>query len=263
MRRGADRAARQFIALPWWVILVASPVAYVAIAHGLPLVLKGPLGTAFAGAARILGVFTAAGIAVFAALAALHQRRAQRLFDQQTGLESIRRLTWRDFERVVAEAYRRRGYSVTENGGGGADGGVDLVLSKEGNFLVQCKQWQALRVGVKEVRELLGILTAEKATGAILITSGLFTEEARAFAAGKPLELIDGTALLTLVDATQGGASPRASQTPLPRPTRPGTLACPRCGEAMVLRTAQQGPRAGSRFWGCSKYPRCRGTVEA
>jgi restriction system protein len=28
----------------------------------------------------------------------------------------------------------------------------------------------------------------------------------------------------------------------------------------MVLRTAKQGPNAGSQFWGCSGYPRCRGT---
>ncbi|MBI5384160.1 MAG: four helix bundle protein [Verrucomicrobia bacterium] len=36
--------------------------------------------------------------------------------------------------------------------------------------------------------------------------------------------------------------------------------ACPRCGKPMRLRTAHQGPRAGSRFWGCSAYPDCKGT---
>jgi restriction system protein len=35
---------------------------------------------------------------------------------------------------------------------------------------------------------------------------------------------------------------------------------CPKCGQAMVLRTARQGPNAGSQFWGCSRYPDCRGT---
>lgn len=34
---------------------------------------------------------------------------------------------------------------------------------------------------------------------------------------------------------------------------------CPRCGNRMVLRTVKQGRKAGSRFWGCSTYPRCRG----
>jgi four helix bundle suffix protein len=36
--------------------------------------------------------------------------------------------------------------------------------------------------------------------------------------------------------------------------------ACPLCGQAMVLRTARQGPRTGERFWGCSHWPDCRGT---
>ena len=36
--------------------------------------------------------------------------------------------------------------------------------------------------------------------------------------------------------------------------------ACPDCGEAMVLRTARQGKLSGSRFWGCTGYPSCRGT---
>ncbi|MBI5185603.1 MAG: topoisomerase DNA-binding C4 zinc finger domain-containing protein [Nitrospinae bacterium] len=36
-------------------------------------------------------------------------------------------------------------------------------------------------------------------------------------------------------------------------------LACPRCGKVMALRTTRKGARAGSRFWGCSAYPECRG----
>ena len=36
--------------------------------------------------------------------------------------------------------------------------------------------------------------------------------------------------------------------------------ACPICGATMVLRTAQKGANAGSRFWGCSGYPACKGT---
>ena len=33
---------------------------------------------------------------------------------------------------------------------------------------------------------------------------------------------------------------------------------CPRCGEAMVLRTAKKGRNVGGQFWGCSRYPNCR-----
>jgi hypothetical protein len=35
---------------------------------------------------------------------------------------------------------------------------------------------------------------------------------------------------------------------------------CPQCGSQMVTRIAGRGARAGRSFWGCSRYPRCRGT---
>jgi four helix bundle suffix protein len=38
--------------------------------------------------------------------------------------------------------------------------------------------------------------------------------------------------------------------------------ACPLCGKAMVLRTAQTGKHAGKQFWGCSAYPECKGVVK-
>jgi restriction system protein len=35
---------------------------------------------------------------------------------------------------------------------------------------------------------------------------------------------------------------------------------CPICGHAMVLRESKQGTQVGKKFWGCSKFPHCRGT---
>ncbi len=35
---------------------------------------------------------------------------------------------------------------------------------------------------------------------------------------------------------------------------------CPKCGSTMMLKTTKQGANAGSRFWGCSNFPQCRGT---
>ena len=56
-------------------------------------------------------------------------------------------LNWREFEVLVGEAFRLQGYRVMETGGGGADGGVDLVLSRGSEkFLVQCKQWKAFKM---------------------------------------------------------------------------------------------------------------------
>lgn len=33
---------------------------------------------------------------------------------------------------------------------------------------------------------------------------------------------------------------------------------CPKCGAPLVLRTARNGAYAGSQFWGCSSFPKCR-----
>ena len=39
-----------------------------------------------------------------------------------------------------------------------------------------------------------------------------------------------------------------------------GSVTCPTCGSWMVRRTAKRGYRRGNQFWGCSRYPACRGT---
>jgi len=44
------------------------------------------------------------------------------------------------------------------------------------------------------------------------------------------------------------------------RPKVEVRVLCPRCGARMVKRRARKGPNAGNEFWGCSRYPECRGT---
>ncbi len=36
---------------------------------------------------------------------------------------------------------------------------------------------------------------------------------------------------------------------------------CPQCGALMALRTAKGGKAPGSQFWGCTRYPECKGTI--
>ena len=91
----------------------------------------------------------------------------------------------------------------------GADGGVDLILHREGQTaLVQCKQWKTWKVGVKIVRELYGVMAAQKAARGVVVVCGRFTREDKAFAEGKPLELVDGPVLCNLVEAVRAGAEP-------------------------------------------------------
>ncbi len=173
-------------------------------------------------------------------------------------------MSWREFEILVGEAYRLQGYQVTETGGGGADGGIDLALTKGSEkFLVQCKQWKAFKVGVDVVRELYGVMAAKGATGGFVVTSGRFTEDARAFADGRNVQLVDGLKLFAMIKEAKQSIATKAPQpaTPPIASTSRSEIApaCPQCGSSMVKRTARKGNNAGAEFWGCSKFPTCRG----
>ena len=126
--------------------------------------------------------------------------RRRRLFDRHGDLQSIQDMNWSDFERLVGEAFRRWGYRVDETGLGGADGGVDLRLRKNGaTTLVQCKHWKSNAVGAPYVREMLGLMIHHNAQAIAIVTSGKFTRQAWAFAEGKPIELIDGRKLASMI----------------------------------------------------------------
>jgi restriction system protein len=265
MRRSSDRAAREMFRLPWWVFLALAPLIYLGLGYGLPAV-GGPLlrGNPL----MPLAPFAAGSLIVLSILFAIYQHRSGRLLDQQTNIDSIRAMPWRSFETLVAEAYRRQGYSVVNNGGGGADGGVDLLARKDGTYLIQCKHWKTYRVGVKEIRELFGILVSEHAKGGILVTTGTFTPDALAFAKGKPIELVDGTRVAEMVRSVQQprrAARPTADAPSIGKATDVMARAdprCPQCQEPMVRRTAQRGANPGKAFWGCTAYPRCKGTID-
>jgi len=54
----------------------------------------------------------------------------------------------------------------------------------------------------------------------------------------------------------------RKDQSDRSDPTNPTPPACPACGALMALRTAKNGKTPGSQFWGCTKYPDCKGTAK-
>lgn len=99
-------------------------------------------------------------------------------------------LSWQEFELLVAQMFRERGYVVVE-GAGSRDGGVDVTVRKSGRtHLVQCKHWRTSSVGVAVVRELFGVMTLRKAHGGFVVCSGKFTKDASAFAKKANVNLI-------------------------------------------------------------------------
>lgn len=221
---------------------------------------------------QALGLIFGIGFAVICLIAgwkgAEFRRNQQAFLRADIDLNWVRGLSWRGFERQLAEVYRQKGYKVEETGGGGADGGIDLKLFKDGlTTIVQCKHWKTWKVNVKPVRELFGVMTAEGADSAIFITSGQYTGEALKFAEGKPVELVDQRGFLDLVRHFQKelqehyGVEPAGTENGHTLTAAVQTPPnCPLCQSPMILRTTRKGKNAGSQFWGCSRFPDCRGT---
>jgi restriction system protein len=197
-------------------------------------------------------------LTVLLALAGLERMTRLRRLRRQRVYADLAALSWVQFEQVIADAFRRHGYRVRETGGRNqADGGVDVVLQRDGETtIVQAKHWRRDRVGVTLVRELYGVQQAQHAHHALFVVLGDYTEDAKAFAAQTGVTLIEGEQLLSIIQAGLDGAA-----LVLPEPTPLQAPSCPACMSAMVRRTAQRGALAGHDFWGCSRYPGCRGTV--
>jgi restriction system protein len=235
------------ILAPWWVSAALALLAYAI----LPAVLPAPVVN---GGLVMLITFA---LLVISAISAFRSLRTKSLLGAQTSLDSLRDLPWKHFEDVLGEAYRRQGYHVEEMLGSGADGGIDLVLRKNGNVVVvQCKRWRGKPVPVQIVRELYGVMIDQRASAAKIVATTTFTADAVEFAKGKPIELVDSKALLRLVRDVQTTNRITAS---LDEPDHL-TPNCPRCNTPMVMREARRGPNPGEKFWGCPNYPKCRGT---
>ena len=88
------------------------------------------------------------------------------------------------------------------------DGGVDCVAYDPrpifgGKVVIQAKRCKNT-VGVSAVRDLFGTVQNEGASKGILVTTSGFGKAAFDFAAGKPLELLDGSNLLYLLSEHAG-----------------------------------------------------------
>ncbi len=201
MARRRHSIARNAAIVPWWLYCIFAVVAFFAIQYLMAgLEGGGSFPKSIAGAVRPIAYLISGILLVMAALSAYHAWRKGELLDSQTSINTIRSLPWKDFELLVSEAYRRKGYAVEERGAGGPDGGVDLVLRKDNQkTYVQCKHWRNESVGVSIVRELYGVMAAERANRGIVVTSGGYTPDALDFARGNPLDLIDGPRLIRLV----------------------------------------------------------------
>lgn len=84
------------------------------------------------------------------------------------------------------------------------DGGVDVVAYDQrpvlgGKVVIQAKRYRNT-VGVSAVRDLYGTMMNEGANKGILVSTSGYGKDAFDFANDKPIELIDGSRLLYLLE---------------------------------------------------------------
>ena len=116
-------------------------------------------------------------------------------------------MDWEDFENLIREVFEQ---AFLEAGGevkitqASRDGGIDAVIFdpdplRGGKIVVQAKRYTNV-VGVSAVRDLYGTLMNEGANKGILVTTSDYGPDAYKFASDKPIQLLNGSNLLHLLE---------------------------------------------------------------
>ncbi|MCE4073570.1 MULTISPECIES: restriction endonuclease [Pseudomonas] len=261
--------------LPWWVSLLIALGSWLILhptantppevpkdMHQMEPSVAGQLIRTFA----FFGQFVLPAVFVIGAIGSVLARAERKtlhanVVNARESGQTIEGISWREFELLVGETFRRKGFTVIEKGGSGPDGGVDLVLHLgTDRYLVQCKQWKALNVGVNVIREFFGVMATDGAAGGFVVSAGRYTAEAKEFAGGRNVQLIDGELLkiwisyksnFSSVDLSENRNGSIVPETPAP--------SYPLCSKPMVVRLAKRGPNIGSEFWGVQNFPLVEG----
>ncbi len=173
-------------------------------------------------------------------------------------LPLLQHLEWKRFEELCAAYYQEKDI-LCQSTPLGPDGGIDLRLYQDRTQpqrltgIVQCKATRT--VGIKPMREMLGVKVHHQLDTCFFMTSGVFTDEAKAFGQQNRIMPIDGKLFLAMI-----------RRLPAPRQQHLLQLAtqgdwhiptCPRCGKKMQRRD----PPGKKPFWACPRG-RCTGRLE-
>jgi restriction system protein len=104
--------------LPWWCALLLGLVLYLSVSVFLPRTVSGPFSQALQPAFALAGHLLAGVCVVGAGLGLAIRLKQKLLYRSQRSIGQIRALSWKDFEHLMAEAFRREGFvaNMTEDG---------------------------------------------------------------------------------------------------------------------------------------------------
>jgi restriction system protein len=113
--------------------------------------------------------------------------------------EEMRRMHWRNFERLTTEFFRRQGYEV-DLGPGTKDGGIDVRVwtDKEAKagppiMLIQCKRTKDV-VGIETVKAFWADVAFERAESGLIATTAAVSRDSKAMCEARkyPLTFAEG-----------------------------------------------------------------------
>jgi hypothetical protein len=169
----------------------------------------------------------------------------------------LRAIDWYQFEKVVGLVYQSQGYALHRRGGANPDGGIDLIIEYSGEQVaVQCKRWKKWKVKEPLIREFVGALTIAKISRGVVVALNGSTTEAKQLAATNNIDIIHGEDIAAVISELPADAQQRIQAL-----LQDERKYCPKCESVMVLRTPEPG-KNWTQFWGCSRYPTCRGKLE-
>lgn len=108
---------------------------------------------------------------------------------------------WQRFETLCEVFFEQVGFA-THAKSHGEEGGVDLWLQSmrmDAPRIVRCKHRPTKPVGLKELRDFLGVMQSNQLKHGSYVTSSTFTPDALAFAKENGIQAQDGAALLKLI----------------------------------------------------------------
>jgi restriction system protein len=109
-------------------------------------------------------------------------------------------MSWEAFEELCMIVFQKQGWRVLGNEKKGADGGVDLWMKRRmRRAIVQCKRYEDAMVTVKVIREMYGLMHEYDVHEVYVVTSSRFTKECYRFVKDKPIVLIDGERLVSMI----------------------------------------------------------------
>ncbi|MEK5105026.1 restriction endonuclease [Cytobacillus sp. FSL M8-0252] len=171
---------------------------------------------------------------------------------KKSGILDIDVMDGVQFEYYLSALFKSHGYKVKVTSAS-RDYGADLIL-KKGNdtIVVQAKRYKS-NVGIKAIQEITASKSHYKASNAWVVSNSFFTKPAIELADSNNVKLIDRKKLMDLMLKVNPTLVPSAQE--VRENITPKQIHCPKCDSKMVIRKGKNG-----NFYGCSKFPQCKGT---